>query len=206
MCAFVQAIDGIDVPTSVVRHAELLGREIRTSLPEPVFDRAVDITRADGAVEGVRLLAPAVYAIGPGEARGAFAFNEPRAALWDHMIATLRELRSEGEVTPSHVVGAGSYFASDRARPGDIDLAILNWWTEGPNGWSRAMEWSNMRQDGFAEAAPIHLYDAFLAKGDGSGNQLGFYARMSTDRTVPSTESDRVPVGQVLLATGDLLG
>lgn len=136
----------------------------------------------NGLDEGGRLF-PGLHPASRGEAELRFAWNPERRRMFERMVEDLAELRRE-HPNVNHVIGAGSFFGTDKVRPGDIDLAVL--------GVSDAQALASFTK----YHAITHVYPAEGRSAGIPKNMLRFFA---TDRA----DAER---GMVLLSLDDLLG
>jgi len=114
------------VPAWLEARAEKAHLPITKGIPQHTWNGMSEETHAVGAKDGgtrsVHLLPPGLHPTPVAEAKQRFAWNDTRRVLWDRLAFVAPQLRALGI---SHVAGAGSFFTTDHATPGDIDLVAF---------------------------------------------------------------------------------
>lgn len=115
-----------EVPRQLARLAEDAGVQLTEGIPRFTWNgMSDDLTHLvkNGVGEDVHLLFPGLHPAAAGEAELRFAWSPRRQQLWGQMLDKLPALRDEAGAT--HLVGGGSFFHSDKAAPGDIDVLAI---------------------------------------------------------------------------------
>ncbi len=160
----------------------------------------------DGSTRQVRLLPPGVHPVSAAEAKQRFAWNEQRLALWRRLEQAAPEILERYKVT--HLAGGGSFFSTDFALPGDMDLiAFTPPDVRVPRAPRDATAFGSFNRHQTERGVHLYLHDESIFFPGGPSSLSGFLHAPPNPRPArPTLGGPKGPrVGLALLEVADLI-